>query len=136
MNTWNKSSSDIFIEIGSTKGSSATNVAGLPGNGVAGNGYSQLSSPTDIAVDSDGTMYILDAGNYRVMKWLRDEPLGFRVAGNESSGSALNQIAHSYDLHLDNDGNIYISEYGNHRVSKWWKGTTGAGIVVSDAQLK
>ena len=81
-------------------------------------------------------MYILDAGNYRGMKWLRDEPLGFRVAGNESSGSALNQIAHSYDLHLDNDGNIYISEYGNHRVSKWLKGNTGAGIVVSDAQLK
>jgi len=60
------------------------------------------------------------------------------VAGqpNGSRYTPSNSLYFPFDAVTDNDGNIYISEYGNHRVSKWLKGNTGAGIVVSDAQLK
>ena len=76
-------------------------------------------------------MFILDYGNYRVMKWLPGQPLGFPVAGSGSSGSALTQIGTSYGLYLDSQGNIYISEYSNHRVTMWYSGNTTAGVLVS-----
>lgn len=109
-------------------------MAGFTWTAGGGKGYSELSSPSDICVDQNGTMYILDAGNNRVVKWLRDEPLGFTVAGGHGLGSASNQIGDSRGLYVDNEGNIYISEYGNHRVSKWYKGNTASGIVVSNIE--
>jgi hypothetical protein len=80
-------------------------------------------------------MYILDYINYRVVKWLPGQPLGFSVAGNHGSGSTPDKIGASYGLYLDNQGNIYISEYSNHRVSMWYNGNTTAGVVVSTIVL-
>ena len=76
-------------------------------------------------------MYILDLNNYRVVKWLPGQPLGFAVAGNHGAGSTLDKIGASYGIYLDIQGNIYISEYSNHRVSMWNNGNTTAGSVVS-----
>ncbi len=121
----------LFPIPGSRSTTSATNVAGFTWSGTGGRGYSELSNPTAVYVDLDGSMYILDSGNYRVVKWLSGQPLGFSIAGNRSSGSTLNQIGTSYGLYLDNRGNIYISEYSNHRVSMWYNGNTTAGILVS-----
>ena len=104
-------------------------VAGFSTSG--GSGYSQLDNPTSIAVDYNGTMYILDRDNYRVVKWLRDQPLGFAVAGGRGSGSTLDKIGTSYSLCLDDQLNIYISDYSYHRVTRWLNGNTTAGTVVS-----
>ena len=119
----------LFCHLGSTSTTSATNVAGFTWTG--GSGYSEFYFPTAIYVDLNGTMYILDCYNYRVVKWLPGQPLGFSVAGNHGSGSAADKIGLSYGLYLDNQGNIYISEYSNHRVSMWYNGNTTAGVVVS-----
>ncbi len=107
------------------------NVAGFTWGGSGGSGYSEFSFPTAIYVDSNGTMYILDSNNYRVVKWLRGEPLGFPVVGNRGAGSTLDKIGSSYGIYLDNQANIYVSEYSNHRVTKWYNGNTTAGILVS-----
>ena len=123
----------LFFHLGSTSSTSATNVAGF--TWTSGSGYSELYYPTAIYVDLNGTMYILDAYNYRVVKWLPGQPLGFSVAGNHGSGSTADKIGLSYGLYLDNQGNIYISEYSNHRVSMWYNGNTTAGIVVSTVVL-
>jgi hypothetical protein len=121
----------LFYNLGSTSTTSATNVAGFTWSGSGGSGYSEFSYPTAIYVDLTGIMYILDYGNYRVVKWLPGQPLGFSVAGNHGSGSTLDKIGASYGLYLDNQGNIYISEYSNHRVSMWYNGNTTAGVIVS-----
>jgi hypothetical protein len=125
----------LSSNLGSTSTTSATNVAGFTWSGSGGSGNSEFSYPTAIYVDVNGTMFILDYGNYRVMKWLSGQPLGFPVAGSGSSGSTLSQIGTSYGLYLDSQANIYISDYSNHRVTMWYSGNTTAGILVSSGVL-
>ena len=105
------------------------NVAGYTSAG--GTGFSELSNPTAIYVDVNGTMYILDTNNYRVVKWVRGEPLGFSVVGNRGPGSTLDKFSTSYGMYVDKEMNIYVSDYANHRVTKWFNGNTTAGVVVS-----
>jgi len=121
-----------LFHLGSTSGTSAVTIAGFTSSGTGGNGYSEFSYPSSIYVDLTGIMYILDTGNYRVVKWLPGQPLGFSVVGNRGSGSTLDKIGTSYGLYLDNQANIYVSEYSNHRVTMWYSGNTTAGIVVSN----
>jgi hypothetical protein len=112
--------------IGSTSGENGTNVAGFTTGG--GSSYSELDLPTGIFIVSNGIMYILDSGNYRVLRWTVDQPLGFVVAGGQGSGTTLNKISTSYGLYVDDQSRIYISEYSNHRVTRW--DNTTAGILV------
>jgi DNA-binding beta-propeller fold protein YncE len=121
----------LFSNLGSSSSTSATNVAGYTWSSSGGSGYSEFSYPTAIYVDLDGTMYILDYANYRVVKWLVGQPLGFSIAGNHGLGSTLDKMGTCYGLYLDNQKNIYISDYTNHRVTMWYNGNTTAGILVS-----
>jgi hypothetical protein len=114
---------------GSGSTTSATTVAGFTLAGGSGN--SELNGPTSVVVDLNGTMYILDAYNYRVQKWIAGQPLGFTVAGGHGSGSTLDKISLSYGLCIDNQSNIYISDTGNNRVVFWSAGNTVNGSLVS-----
>ncbi|CAF4348721.1 unnamed protein product [Rotaria sp. Silwood2] len=118
-----------ILNLGSTSSTSAVTVAGFTTAG--GTSYSELSDPYSIFVDSDGTMFIMDTANYRVLKWYADQPLGFIVAGGRGSGTTLNKIGTSYAIYVDDQSNIYISEYSNHRVTLWFNGNTTAGIIVA-----
>jgi hypothetical protein len=62
-------------------------------------------------------MFILDRGNYRILKWQTGDSLGYVVAGGRSSGSTFDKITTSYGMFVDINYNIYISEQGNHRVT-------------------
>lgn len=115
--------------LGSSSTTSAKTVAGFSTGG--GSSLSELSSPSSIFVDLDGTMYILDTNNYRVVKYLPGQPISSVVAGGRGLGSTADKIGLSYGLYLDDQLNIYISEYGNHRVSLWAAGNTTAGTRVS-----
>ncbi|CAF4418590.1 unnamed protein product, partial [Rotaria socialis] len=115
-----------FFQSGSSTG---ITVAGSTGS--AGSTMSQLYNPFAIYVDTNGTMYILDAYNYRVLRWQLGDPIGFVVAGGHGSGTTLGTIGLSYGLFLDNQYNIYISDTGNNRVVKWVAGNTTAGLLVA-----
>ena len=116
------------ILLGSTSSTSAITVAGVLS--TAGSGYSELYYPTSIFVDPDGIMYIMDLYNYRVVRWLPGEPLGFTVAGGHGYGVTLDKIGYSYAIYLDDQSNIYISDNANHRVTKWLNGNQTSGIRV------
>ncbi|CAF4113824.1 unnamed protein product, partial [Rotaria magnacalcarata] len=107
----------------------ATTVAGITSS--AGSSYSQLYYPTNIYVDSNGIMYILDATNCRVLRWTPGDPMGFSVAGDHGCGSTVDKIDVSYAMFIDSQYNIYISEYANHRVSLWTPRNTTAGTTVA-----
>ena len=62
-------------------GSSGTTVAGSS-NGTLGFSLSFLNYPTDITLDSNGNMYIVDSGNSRVLYWVVGGTTGVIVAGN------------------------------------------------------
>ncbi len=97
----------------------------------AGSSRSELHYPTAISVTPNGTMYILDRNNYRVLKWQVGDKLGYIVAGGKGNGGAFTQLGVSYGLFLDQFYNIYVSEYGNHRVTLWYNGNTTAGALVA-----
>ncbi|CAF1574871.1 unnamed protein product, partial [Didymodactylos carnosus] len=62
-----------ILKLSSTGSGNATVVAG--GNGY-GNASNQLNFPTSLAVDANGSLYILDAGNNRIQKWLSGATMG------------------------------------------------------------
>ncbi|CAF4991906.1 unnamed protein product, partial [Rotaria sp. Silwood1] len=113
---------------GSTSSTSGVTVAGFSTSG--GSGYSQLLYPTSMFIDCNETMYILDSSNYRVVRWLSGEPLGFTVAAGHGYGSTLDKIGTSYAIYLDDQSNIYISDNSNHRVTKWFNGNHTTGVMV------
>jgi len=114
---------------------------------VAGSGYpwffgdggvaigAQLSSPTSVAVDAAGNLFVADAGNNRVRKVTRDGMIN-TVAGNgqtgpSGDGGAATSVALAvpFALALDSAGNLYIAERGAHRIRK----VTPAGTISTVA---
>lgn len=107
----------------------AVTVAGYTLTG--GSGYSEFSGPTAVFVDLNGTLYVADSGNYRVQKWIPNQPIGFTVAGGRGNGATLDKVGTVYAIFVDGSGNIYVSEATNHRVVLWYATNTTMGQLVS-----
>ena len=91
-----------------------TTVAGsTTGSGPALN---QLNLPTDVAVDAAGTLYIADAGNYRIMQVRDGVP---SVVMSNGQGSGLHQLESTEGLAVGPDGYLYIADTMNHRVLRY-----------------
>lgn len=95
----------------------------------------ELSSPQDVAVDTDGNLYIADAINRRIR---RVDPSGTitTVAGtgvegfSGDGGPALDaQLSYPASLAVDADGNLFIAEYFEHRIRR----VDSSGIITSIA---
>lgn len=106
-----------------------TTVAGSSSS--SGSSRSQLDYPVAISVTSNGTMFILDRDNYRVLRWQLGDSFGTVVAGGRGLGSSFIQMGTCYGLFVDNQYNVYISENSNHRVTLWMNGNTTAGRLVN-----
>jgi len=92
---------DIFV--GSLSGTTVAGVTGTSGS------YSYLfTSPTAITFDPYGYMYVLDAGNARVQRWLPGGSYGITVAA-----SAMNS---PNGMQIDRLGNIAIADTSYHRI--------------------
>jgi sugar lactone lactonase YvrE len=125
-------------------------VAGNGKSGYRGDGGpatgAELSSPSGLAIDSDGDLFISD-GTYSVVREVV-APGGniFTVAGNGTSGysgdggPATNAQLHAPDgIAVDYDGNLFIADYSNYVVREVVKssGTIltiagGGGFGVED----
>lgn len=69
--------------------------------------------PSDIALDSQGNMYILDSGNHRIQKFTPDGQY-ITTIGNKGQGPA--EFIYPLSLDVDSRGYLYISDPGNQRV--------------------
>ncbi len=97
--------------------SSGTTVAGE--SGVSGNDASHLNLPHDVFVDAAGSIYIADAGNHRIQKWLAAAAEGTTVAGeNSSPGVSANQLDVPSGIYVDATAKIYVSDRNNNRVQQ------------------
>jgi trimeric autotransporter adhesin len=113
-----------------TSGGIITTVAGK-GSGncmLSGDGgqatSAQLCSPTKVAVDNSGNLYIADSSNYRVRK-VSASGIITTIAGNGTAGysgdggPAVNaQLNRPVGVAVDNSGNVYIADDYNFRVRK------------------
>lgn len=116
------------------KDGTLTALAGTGEAGVAGDGGAavdaQLDSPVGLAVDSDGNVYIADAGNGRIRK-VNSEGVISTVAGSRKlgpdtadipagdGGSATKAVlAFPVDVAVAADGSLYVADRTMKRIRK------------------
>jgi streptogramin lyase len=103
-----------------------TTVAGNGTDGSGGDGgpaiFAQLSSPTGVAVDAAGNLYIADANNNRVRK-VSSAGIITTVAGNGTIGSGGDggpataaQLFSPTGVAVDAAGDLFIADSNNSRV--------------------
>lgn len=117
---------------------SAGVVITLTGNGTAGfvdglPAVARFNSPTGIAVDGAGNLFIADQNNHRIRE-MGIIALVSTVAGDGVQGFAEGQglaaeFSHPADVALDAAGNMYVADFGNKRIRK----ITAAGVVSTYA---
>jgi predicted membrane-bound mannosyltransferase/sugar lactone lactonase YvrE len=96
------------------------------GRGGAGPqvGPLELFGPRDIAIAPDGTLWLTDTGNKRLLQFSKDgEPLG--TFGSEGSGPG--QFIEPVGLAFDAAGNLYVADTWNGRVQRFSPGFVFSG---------
>jgi sugar lactone lactonase YvrE len=108
-------------------------VAGKGSAGYAGNGGqatdAQLDSPSGVAVDASGNIFIADTRNNRVRKVAAGTNIITKVAGSGNSGgpggysgdggdALFGELNAPQGVSVDRAGNIYIADTNNHRIRK------------------
>jgi len=88
-----------------------------------------LNSPTGLAVDASGNLYISDFGN-NVIRKITPAAAVTTYAGNGVQGwndgpAASAEFYLPHGICLDGNGNVYVSDYGNNIVRR----ITPAGVV-------
>jgi len=105
-------------------------VAGFPTvNGFTGDGgaatAAELSAPLGIAIDNSGTLYVADAGNERVRKFIPGGIIS-TVAGNGSAiGVTANGVAATSTI-LNDPSGVFVDKVGNLFI------TQGQGATVDE----
>ncbi|CAF1405153.1 unnamed protein product [Adineta steineri] len=101
-------------------------------NTTSGIGLNQFSIVNAVNIDIRGNIYILDAGNYRVTKWVPGASTGIVVVGANRSVNSLNQLSFPFDFFVEpNTSYIWIADYYNCRIVKWLNSSTG--ILITGA---
>jgi sugar lactone lactonase YvrE len=128
------------LAIGQTSGTTNLTTGCSGGSATATN----LSSPTGVAIDSAGSLWVADTGFSRVLKYLPS------ITAGEAASVALGQISTSSGsstcsaasattlckprgLAFDSAGNLWVADMGNNRVLMYRAGnltTDGPATVV------
>lgn len=105
-----------------------TTVAGTGTPGYGGDGgpatAAQLDRPRGLALGSDGSLFVADAGNHRI-RLVTPSGVISTVAGTGAQGAAGDGgVATAAQLNLPSgvalgpDGSLYIADFGNHLVRR------------------
>ena len=110
--------------------------------GRTGKGAGELDQPTDLALDREGNLYVVDSGNDRVQKFTRD---GKVLASWGASGSGPGQFDHPLGIALGPEGGVYVTDARNDRVQKldaagrfllqWGRSGSGRGEFLGPAGI-
>jgi DNA-binding beta-propeller fold protein YncE len=66
-----------------------------------------------------GTVYVVDQGNARIMRWVKGATKGSVIVGGNGNGGQSNQLNVPFGLSFDRHGNLYVVDYVNNRVQKF-----------------
>ena len=119
-------------------GGAITTVAGNGLSGFSGDGgpatSASLSTPSGLAVDTSGNLYIADSGNQRIRKVSTAGTIstfagtyyGYSGDGGPATSAAL---AYPRGIAFDSMGDLYIADSNNSRIRKVWT----SGIITTVA---
>jgi sugar lactone lactonase YvrE len=99
------------------------------GNGLTFNGLN-INQASDVTRDKEGSIYVSDYSNHRVVKINPSNATWEVVAGGSGPGNALSQLEYPTGIYVDDTLNVYVADSYNHRVVKWAKNAT-VGVVVA-----
>jgi sugar lactone lactonase YvrE len=114
----------------------AVPIAGVYAFGI---GVGQVGSPSGVAVDAAGDVFVADTTDSRVMEFRNANgtlaQTGVIVAGAGGAGSGLSQLSSAGGVALDANRNLFVSDPGNARVIEYaYNSATGyatSGVVVA-----
>jgi hypothetical protein len=103
----------------------ATTIAGKGAPGTI-----MLNNPTDVVLDADGYIFIVDSYNFRIVG---SGPNGFRciVGCSGAPGSLSNQLYYPQTMAFDSYGNIFVTDYNNNRTQKFLLATNSCGTYTN-----
>lgn len=83
--------------------------------GPRGKEPGQFNMPVAASVASDGTLFVLDAGNFRVQSF---DPEGNFLKAFGQAGNALGDLARPRGIAVDRENNIYVTDamFGNFQI--------------------
>jgi len=83
--------------------------------GKRGTGDGEFNLPRDAVVAPDGSVYVVDGGNFRVQKFTAD---GKFISTFGSIGRQLGQFSRPKEAAVDKDGNVYVVDaaFGNFQI--------------------
>jgi sugar lactone lactonase YvrE len=135
----------LYYVAGSTTATRVYGQAGSFSTATRNNGgisASSLADPIDVALDSNGNLYVADYGNNRVLYYAAGSTTATRVYGQAGSfstgtgnngGISANSLIDPVGVSLDSNGNLYVADYGNNRVLYYAAGSTTATRVYGQA---
>lgn len=75
---------------------------------------------SDMSVDANGSVYILDSDDGKVVKWSPDNSTMVVVAGGKRWGADIDQLLRPLGMFVDHSTSIiWVADTGNHRIAKY-----------------
>jgi tripartite motif-containing protein 71 len=79
-----------------------------------------LSRPIGVAVDAEGNVYVMDAGNSRVQKFDQNGRFLLMWGSNGNANGQFNiKMPDEGSVAVDAEGNVYVGDNDNYRVEKF-----------------
>ena len=108
------------------------------GNGV-GSALNQLTRDCrGLHVNEAGDIYVMDAYNQRVLKWMVNGSSGILVAGGGGAGNGSTQMSDAHGFYVDTINEvIYVADRGNQRIQKYTSGSvSGISVLRGSGSLR
>ena len=101
-------------------------------SGTSGAANNQFDTPSGLVrIPTNGTLYIADTFNHRIMQYLANASLGTVVAGGNGGGTGSTQLNRPYSFAFDSSSNSFlIANYFSHNVVRWVLGASSWTLIA------